>query len=474
MAKPARSHSNSVTEVEACVSPLEGGRTIGKDATLREWLLSNQIGRLRLQTFPIQTPSSQSTNAMCLAGVSLTILTMIFAIHNLYPSLRPYTSPLLSLPHYRSANGTYVQGLEDISFMMSLIVAFTAIRAIAIDWILLPIAHQLGLKSKTAVRFAEQGWLLVYYIVFWSYGMYIWVNSKYWMDFRGIWADWPSREIPGYFKLYCVLQLSFWLQQIFVINIEERRKDYYQMLTHHIVTSTLLGAAYVYSFYNVANVVLCIMDIVDFLLPAAKMLKYLNYEQLCTVAFAVFLATWFIARHVIYMMLWWSIHRNVPDALPFGCYSGATGQKLVDVNPNSWEALIYPFQNINGPICMSPRIKWAFLALLLFLQVLSLIWFGMILRVAINVLRTGSAAEDTRSDDEDEESTDRKKSVRRGIPNGQDYYNHADNAWSKSVAVNGSSQSHPVRIRTARGRVTLSDQNDRKALLGRIGCDKPS
>ncbi|EFW19904.1 sphingosine N-acyltransferase lag1 [Coccidioides posadasii str. Silveira] len=449
MAKPARSHSNSVTEVEACVSSPEGRGPIRKDASLRERLLSNQI------------------------GISLTILTMIFAVHNLYPSLRPYTSPFLTLPHYRSTKGIYVQGWDDLYFIIGSMVAFTAIRAIAIDWILMPIAQQLGLKLKASLRFAEQGWLLVYYIVFWSYGLYIWMHSKYWMDFREIWTDWPSREIPGYFKLYCLLQLSFWLQQIFVINIEERRKDHYQMLTHHIVTSTLLGSAYVYSFYNVANVVLCIMDIVDFLLPAAKMLKYMGYERICTIAFGVFLATWFIARHVIYMMLWWSIYQNVPDAMSFGCYLGATGQKLIDVSPDSWGSLIYPFRDIDGPICMSFRIKWAFLTLLLILQMLSLIWFGMILRVAVHVLRTGSSAEDTRSDDEGEESTEAVRPVRRGSPRRQEDYE--ENGWSKSVAVNGSAQNHhPVRIRTARGRVTLSDQNERKALLGRIGCDKPS
>lgn len=57
------------------------------------------------------------------------------------------------------------------------------------------------------------------------------------------------------------------MQQIFVINIEERRKDHYQMLTHHVITSSLLGSAYIYGFYNVSNVVLCLMDIVDLLLP---------------------------------------------------------------------------------------------------------------------------------------------------------------------------------------------------------------
>lgn len=204
------------------------------------------------------------------------------------------------------------------------------------------------------------------------------------------------------------------------------------------------------------------------------MLKYLGFERLCTVAFAIFLITWFIARHVIYMVLWWSIYQNVPDAMPFGCYSGATGRKLLDVTPNTWESLIYPFQNIEGPICMSFRIKWAFLGLLLFLQILSLIWFGMILRVAVNVLCTGSSAEDTRSDDEGEEPAGSNDPTRGSISNGQDQFNTVEKGWTKSVLVNGAPQNHTVRIRSARGRVSLSDHNDRKAFLGRIGCDKPS
>lgn len=75
--------------------------------------------------------------------------------------------------------------------------------------------------------------------------------------------------MSGTLKWYLLVQLSFWVQQILVINIEERRKDHYQMLTHHIITSSLLGSAYIYGFYNVSNVVLCLMDIVDLLLPVS-------------------------------------------------------------------------------------------------------------------------------------------------------------------------------------------------------------
>lgn len=87
------------------------------------------------------------------------------------------------------------------------------------------------------------------------------------MDFKAIWAQWPARGMSGTMKWYLLVQLAFWLQQIVVINIEEKRKDHYQMFTHHVITVTLLGSAYIYSFYNVSNVVLCLMDIVDYLLP---------------------------------------------------------------------------------------------------------------------------------------------------------------------------------------------------------------
>ncbi|KAI5283231.1 sphingosine N-acyltransferase lag1, partial [Ascosphaera atra] len=96
---------------------------------------------------------------------------------------------------------------------------------------------------------------------------YLWTTSPYWLNFRAIWADWPIRHTSGAMKAYTLSQLGFWFHQIVVLNVEERRKDYGQMLFHHIITSGLLGAAYVYGFFNVANVVLCLMDVVDLLLP---------------------------------------------------------------------------------------------------------------------------------------------------------------------------------------------------------------
>lgn len=295
-------------------------------------------------------------------------------------------------------------------------------------------------------------------------------------------------------KWYLLVELSFLVQQIFIIHVEEKRKDHYQMLTHHIITCTLLSSAYVYGFYNVSNVVLCLMDIVDFLLPVslsarsnrlgshanichqtAKILKYLKFQNACNVAFGVFMLTWFITRHILYNVLTWSIYKNVPAKMAYGCYSGVTAE-LTSTNgyPDAFEYMFGPFRSLENPICMNRTIKWIFLSFLLSLQGLSIVWFSMIVRVAYGVLSTG-AAEDSRSDEEDEVAANGQVTT-----NGSVRLAAKDNV-SAAPIVNDSAPgldrrrsngAASVRAR-GRGRVPF-DQSDRKALLGRIGCEKPT
>lgn len=202
------------------------------------------------------------------------------------------------------------------------------------------------------------------------------------------------------------------------------------------------------------------------LLQTAKILKYFKFESSCSVAFGVFMAVWLVSRHLFYPLLCWSIYKNVPSEMAYGCYSGTTAEMIsTDGYPDQFTYLFYPFLNIDGPICMNRTIKWIFLSLLLALQGLSIIWFTMIVRVAVGVLRTGNA-EDTRSDDEDEEV---ESAAGKDVPNSTPAV--ADGSSAEWRRANGSAT--PARAR-GRGRVRLGEQSDRKALLGRIGCDKPT
>lgn len=89
------------------------------------------------------------------------------------------------------------------------------------------------------------------------------------MNLRELWTAWPDRELDGLMKFYILAQWAFWLQQILVINIEERRKDHWQMLSHHFITSALLSSCYSYHHTRVGNLILVIMDVVDIFLPVS-------------------------------------------------------------------------------------------------------------------------------------------------------------------------------------------------------------
>lgn len=85
-----------------------------------------------------------------------------------------------------------------------------------------------------------------------------------------LWTNWPNRELSGIMKAYLLPQWAFWLQQVLVIHIEERRKDHWQMLAHHFVTVTLIASCYAYHHTRVGNLILVLMDVVDLFLPVSS------------------------------------------------------------------------------------------------------------------------------------------------------------------------------------------------------------
>jgi acyl-CoA-dependent ceramide synthase len=94
-------------------------------------------------------------------------------------------------------------------------------------------------------------------------------KTDYWFNLKEMWKTWPSLQMTPLLKWYYLVQFAFWLQQLFVINIEARRKDHWQMFTHHIFTSALMFTSYAIYHTSVGNVILCTMDVVDILLPVS-------------------------------------------------------------------------------------------------------------------------------------------------------------------------------------------------------------
>jgi hypothetical protein len=94
----------------------------------------------------------------------MTILAMLLALHNLYPSLRPYTQPFFQLSYYNESSNSYVQGWT-MSTSSSVLPSHSPVSALSsLNGVLQPLARACGLKRKESIRIAEQG--LASYVLF--------------------------------------------------------------------------------------------------------------------------------------------------------------------------------------------------------------------------------------------------------------------------------------------------------------------
>jgi acyl-CoA-dependent ceramide synthase len=203
-------------------------------------------------------------------------------------------------------------------------------------------------------------------------------QSPYWSDYSQFWIGYPNHKLSSSFKTYYLVQLAFWIQQLFVVHIEKPRKDYAQYVVHHLVTCTLIISSYLTNFTRIGHAVLVTMDVADIFLCSAKCFNYAKWKKLCDSLFIVFVAVWIYSRHYEYNRIVYSVYSDFQKYLPL-----------------RWDPALGYFS--------TKLSNWFFIILLGSLQVLLVFWLYLIFRVVAKVVK-GSALADNRSDDEDSEA----------------------------------------------------------------------
>jgi acyl-CoA-dependent ceramide synthase len=183
----------------------------------------------------------------------------------------------------------------------------------------------------------------------------------------------------------------------------------------------------------------------------------------------------------MYLTLCYDIWVDVPGpkTMLFGCYNGATSELIPNMpaHPDNFAHLLGPFQDLDGVICLNQEVKYIFLGMLLLLQTLSMIWFGMIVKLIAGMV-VGVKVEDVRSDDEEDEEVDgRDAAAGRRQLNVTDV-NVCVGGGSEMESMNVGMSKKPVpmpkpRVSVTSGRRRLGVPENSKELLNRIGCEKP-
>ncbi|XP_033761472.1 ceramide synthase 2-like isoform X1 [Pecten maximus] len=240
-------------------------------------------------------------------------------------------------------------------------------------------------------RFTEAAWRFAFYFSVFIYGVVVLWDKPWFADSTNCWVGYPHHHIPPSIFWYYMIEIGFYSSLMFSQFIDVKRKDFWEMFTHHVATMLLLCFSWSGNFVRVGTLVLVIHDAVDFWMEAAKMAKYLKAQRLCDVLFAIFGIVWFVTRLVIFpVRVIYSTYFELPI--------------LVGNFP-----AVYMF---NAMLCL--------------LLVLHAYWFSLIVKVTYDVLtNTGEEVTDIRSSEEENVSEDENGHAIQ--PNNNHNHNHNHN-----------------------------------------------
>lgn len=177
----------------------------------------------------------------------------------------------------------YGKGKADFAFVAFYVIVLFFTREFIIQLLLRPMARKCRLRSLSRQsRFTEQMYTAIYFSVFGPFGLYVMSRTPVWyFNTAGMYESFPHRSHDALFKAYYLLQASYWAQQaiVLLLQLEKPRKDYRELVAHHILTLALIFLSYRFHFTYLGVAVYIIHDISDFFLAVSLRL-------LCSFTFA--------------------------------------------------------------------------------------------------------------------------------------------------------------------------------------------
>uniref|UniRef100_A0A182FA92 Uncharacterized protein n=1 Tax=Anopheles albimanus TaxID=7167 RepID=A0A182FA92_ANOAL len=237
-------------------------------------------------------------------------------------------------------------------------------------------------KPTTLVKFCETSWRCIYYTYSFIFGCIVMWDKPWLWDIKQCWYGYPHQSVTNDIWWYYMISMAFYWSLTASQFYDVKRKDFWQMFAHHMITILLMALSWVCNLHRVGSLVLLVHDCADIFLESAKLTKYAQYQKVCDTIFAIFTVVWIVTRLILYPRVIYSSSVEAPQILP-----------------------MFPAYYI-------------FNTLLILLLVLHICWTYLIVQIAVKAIKSGQMEGDVRSSSSDEISDSSENSRTTALTNG--------------------------------------------------------
>ncbi|KIX04359.1 uncharacterized protein Z518_05227 [Rhinocladiella mackenziei CBS 650.93] len=188
--------------------------------------------------------------------VLVTVIILLCFLANQPPFNQAGSAVILSYAQEKSST-QYVKGPRDVVFVVFHAMLFLSLRYLLVDQIYPQVARYL--KAKPSARFSEQLFQLTYFFFSSSYGIYVSVEQSIWrLSINQLLDRLQDSTLDGKVKYLYLIETAWWVHEAayLAMGLEKRRKDFYELIIHHVVTITLILGSYWYNYTDFGLMIL--------------------------------------------------------------------------------------------------------------------------------------------------------------------------------------------------------------------------
>lgn len=256
--------------------------------------------------------------------------------------------------------------------------------------------HPFLASKKTSTRqnarkYGDQGWQFVVHVGMTIYEAYLLsslCNWEWFNDINTIFTPLTTHQ-HSQIHLFYIIQLGIWFAVALSHKfIESKRKDYFVMYGHHVVTISLITLSYINNWYIVGLLVLYAHDFSDIFVDMLKLCVYIGWEESSYMFATEF---WFVTNLIAW--IYWRLYR----------YPLIIRGTFAFDNPY--------IQGVSTPEIYEPQgntyIVCQILCCILFLM--HIYWFFLFIRIAHRMIYASNAEGEKEYEDDTDDEDDKQE-----------------------------------------------------------------